>query len=54
MYTLPNTHSVRHKISKDASLLGCDAVSLGEWPLLLQRNVLPSFSWVTWAMKNSF
>ena len=54
MNVTPHTHSVQHKIAKDASLLVCDAASLGEWPPLFQRNVLPPFSWVIWAMKNSF
>ena len=32
----------------DSSLLGCDAASFGEWAPTFRRNVLPSFSRVTW------
>jgi hypothetical protein len=38
------TLEVHGGVAEDWSLLGCDAMSLGEWFLTFQRNIVPSSS----------
>jgi hypothetical protein len=38
-------------VTEDSGLLGCAAVSAGEWFLKFWRNILPPFSRVRWTKK---